>query len=150
MPANPPVNMPRISPYLLYEDVAAALEWLAATFGLQERMRLPGPDGQVAHAEMEFADGVVMMGCPGGDYKNPQRLGGVTQQLYVYVDDVDAHFQHAKDAGAKILAEPKDQFYGDRNYGVEDLEGHHWYFTQHVRDVSPEEMNSLMQEGADS
>lgn len=139
MPANPPANMPRITPYLLYEDVAAALGWLSRTFGLRERMRLPGPDGTITHAEMELADGVVMLGCPGPDYQNPRRLGHVTQQLYVYVDDVDEHFQHARESGARILEEPEDQFYGDRRYGAEDLEGHHGYFAQHVRDVAAED-----------
>ena len=140
MPANPPENMPRITPYLLYEDVAATLDWLSSTFGFRERMRLPGPDGKITHAEMELADGVIMMGCPGPDYQNPKRVGHVTQNLYVYVDDVDKHFEHAKGAGATILTEPEDQFYGDRRYGVEDREGHHWYFAQHVRDVAPEDM----------
>ena len=140
MPANPPENMPRITPYLLYEDVAGALDWLARTFGFSERMRLPGPDGVINHAEMELADGVIMLGHPGSDYRSPKRLGHVTQHLYVYVDDVDKHFEHARGKGATILAEPEDQFYGDRRYGVEDIEGHHWYFAQHVRDVAPEDM----------
>lgn len=142
MPANPPENMPRITPYLLYEDVAGALAWLASAFGFRERMRLPGPDAKITHAEMEFADGVVMMGHPGPNYENPKRLGHVTQSLYIYVDDVDEHFKRAKEAGAKILEEPRDQFYGDRRYAAEDPEGHHWYFAQHVRDVGPADMKS--------
>lgn len=137
MPANPPENMPRISPYLYYEDVAAALEWLARAFGLKERLRMPGPDGGITHAEMECADGVVMMGCPGPDYRSPKRLGQTTQSLYVYVDDVDKHCERAREAGATILEEPQDQFYGDRRYSAEDPEGHVWYFAQHVRDVEP-------------
>jgi uncharacterized glyoxalase superfamily protein PhnB len=140
MPANPPENMPRITPYLLYEDVEAALAWLAKAFGLKERMRMPGPDGKIVHAEMVLADGLVMMGCPGPDYRNPKRLGQVTQNLYVFVDDVDKHFQHARESGAKILEEPVDQFYGDRRYSAEDPEGHQWFFATHVRDVSPEDM----------
>ncbi len=140
MPANPPENMPRLTPYLLYEDVAGALDWLAKTFGFRERMRLSGPDGTVNHAEMELAEGVVMMGCPGSDYRNPKRIGHVTQELYVYVDDVDKHFDQAKRAGATIHEEPQDQFYGDRRYRAEDPEGHHWSFAQHVRDVAPEDM----------
>ena len=140
MPANPPENMPRITAYLLYEDVDSALGWLAKTFGFRERMRLAGPDGKTNHAEMELADGVIMMGCPGPEYQNPKRIGHVTQQLYVYVDDVDKHFEHAKEAGATIFEEPQDQFYGDRRYGAEDLEGHHWSFAQHVRDVAPEDL----------
>jgi PhnB protein len=142
MPANPPKDMPRITPYLYYEDVAAALAWLARAFGFRERLRMPGPDGSVMHAEMQLADGVVMMGRPGPDYRSPKRLGQVTQSLYVYVDDVNAHFRRAKDAGAKVIEEPADQFYGDRRYGAEDPEGHLWYFAQHVRDVSPEEMKA--------
>jgi len=140
MPENPPENMPRITPYLLYEDVESMLEWLSAAFGLEERMRLPGPDGRIGHAEMALQDGVVMMGRPGPEYRNPKRIGHVTQELYVYVDDVDAHFARAKRAGATILEEPTDQFYGDRRYRAADPEGHHWCFATHVRDVSAAEM----------
>lgn len=140
MPDNPPKHMPRITPYLYYKDVAGALDWLSRAFGFSERFRMAGADGSVAHAEMELADGVIMMGCPGPDYKNPKSLGSVTQNIFVYVDAVDNHFEQAKASGAKILQEPKDQFYGDRTYGAEDPEGHHWYFAQHIRDVTPEEM----------
>ena len=140
MPQNPPANMPRITPYLYYEDVAAALDWLARAFGFSERMRLAGPDGRVQHAEVEFAGGVVMMGCPGPEYRNPKRLGQTTQNVYVYVDAVDRHYEQAKRAGAKILHEPADQFYGDRRYGVEDPEGHQWYFATHLRDVASADM----------
>jgi PhnB protein len=140
MPENPPEDMPRITAYLYYQDVAAALAWLARAFGFHERMRLPGPQGSIAHAEMELADGVIMLGCPSPEYRNPKRLGQATQSLYVYVEDVDKHFRHAREAGAKILEEPADQFYGDRRYGVEDPEGHLWYFAQRVRDVAPEDM----------
>src|SRR3990172_7096940 len=140
MPANPPENMPRVTPYLLYEDVASALAWLTQAFGLRERLRIPMPDGKIGHAEMELADGVVMMGCPGPEYHNPKRVGHVTQELYVYVDDVDKHFARAKEAGAVILEAPADQFYGDRRYRAVDPEGHHWSFAQHVRDVAPEDL----------
>ena len=142
MPANPPQDTPRVTPYLLYENVAEALTWLARAFGLREGLRMQGPDGRIVHAEMRLADGLVMMGCPGADYRNPKRLGGVTQTIHVYVDDVDAHHERARAAGAKILAPPADQFYGDRRYAAEDPEGHHWYFAQHVRDVSEEEMKA--------
>jgi PhnB protein len=145
MPANPPENMPRITAYLLYEDVGAALEWLAKTFGFRERMRLPGPEGRVVHAEMELADGVVMLGHPGPDYRNPKRIGHVTQMLYVYVDDVDEHYERTVRAGANILEEPADMFYGDRRYGVEDLEGHRWSFATHTREVAPEDMKPPQQ-----
>ncbi len=146
MPSNPPENTPRITPYLLYEDVAAAIDWLAAAFGFRERMRIPGPAGKVAHAEMELADGLIMMGCPGPQYLNPKRLGQPTQHLYVYVDGVNDHFERARKAGAKIVEEPKDQFYGDRRYGAEDPEGHRWYFAEHIRDISAEEMKAAAQQ----
>ncbi|MFQ5738240.1 MAG: VOC family protein [Acidobacteriota bacterium] len=141
MPANPPENMPRITPYLLYEDAAAAVDWLARTFGFSERLRMPGPDGKVAHAEMELAGGVIMLGHPGPDFQSPKRHGHVCQLVHVYVDDVDEHFAHARSAGARILSDPEDKFYGDRSYSAEDLEGHHWFFAQHVRDVPLEEMH---------
>ena len=140
MPANPPANMPRITAYLSYENVAAMLDWLTLAFGFKERVRMPGPDGKVMHAEVELADGVVMMGCPGPDYRNPKRLGQTTVGLYVYVDDVDKHFQTAKGAGAQITEPPTDQFYGDRRYTAVDPEGHVWFFATHVRDIAPEDM----------
>jgi PhnB protein len=141
---------PTITPYLLYNDVAAALDWLARAFSLSEYGdRFTGPDGNVSHAAMRLGDGVVMMGCPGPQYRNPRSLSAVTQQLYVKVDDVDAHFARAKKTGAKILEELNDTFYGHRRYGAEDPEGHHWYFAQHIRDVSPEEMKRAMEERSD-
>ncbi len=139
MTQNPPARTPRIAPYLLYEDVAGALDWLADAFGFRERLRFAGPDGSVSHAEMAFQDGMIMMGDPGEEYRSPKRSGGWPQQVHVYVDDVNAHYEHAKNAGAAIVAEPQDQPYGDRRYDAEDLEGHRWSFAQHIRDVSPEE-----------
>ena len=114
MVQNPPDNMPRITPYLLYEDVESALTWLSQAFGLRERLRFPGPEGKLVHAEMELEDGVILMGWPGPDYRSPKRLGQVTHHVYIYVNDVDAHFEQAKRAGATILEPPQDQFYGDR------------------------------------
>ena len=138
MVRNPPEGSPQVTPYLLYEDVDGAVDWLTRVFGFSERMRLKGPDGRANHAEIQMGDGVVMMGNPGADYQNPKRRGGATQLLYVYVEDVDRHFEAAKAAGATILREPADQFYGDRTYGAEDPEGHHWSFAQRVREVASE------------
>ena len=141
MTASPIPAGPRIMPYLLYEDVGAALEWLSQAFGFEKHgQSFAGPDGRLSHAEMRLGDGMLMMGCPGPTYQNPKRLGHVTQHLYIYVEDADTHCEHARRAGATILQEPKDQFYGDRTYAASDPEGHTWYFAQHVRDVSPEEM----------
>ncbi len=142
MPQNPPEGYPTVMPYLLYEDSDAALTFLVKAFGFTEKVRMTDDSGRVDHAEVQLKDGVIMLGTPPGDYKSPAKLGGKTQSVYVYVDDVDAHYERAKRAGAKIVREPQDQFYGDRNYGVEDPEGHEWYFGTHVRDVSPEEMQA--------
>ena len=135
MPAKPPEDMPRITPYLYYEDLDHAIDWLIETFGLAERSRMSNPEGKTSHAEMSLGEGVVMMGHPGPDYQNPKRHGHVCQLVHVYVDDVDEHCDSARAAGATILSEPEDKAYGDRVYSAEDIEGHHWFFAQHVRDV---------------
>ena len=139
MPGNPPQGFSRITPYLLYEDVPAALDWLSRCFGFAERLRFAGDDGTVNHAEMELMDGVIMLGNPGPDYRSPKRLGGVTQLVHVYVGDIDQHCRSARSEGATILRELADKEYGDRSYVAEDLEGHQWMFGQHVRDVSPKD-----------
>jgi uncharacterized glyoxalase superfamily protein PhnB len=139
MAKNTPQNYPRVTPYLLYEDVPAALDWLTGAFGFRERLRFTSEDGTVNHAEMEYADGVIMLGDPGDTYRNPKRSGSVTVQMHVYVDDVDAHFERARAAGATIKGEPMDKEYGDRSYSAADLEGHFWTFGQHIRDVKAED-----------
>lgn len=138
MSANPPAGYPRICPYLNYEDTGAMIDWLARAFGLVERHSIRGAEGQVMHAEMALDDGVVMMGSPGGAFRNPKRLGQVTQSLYIHVDDVDAHCARARAAGAEIIEEPADQEYGDRRYGARDPEGHHWYFASRLDGSEPE------------
>jgi uncharacterized glyoxalase superfamily protein PhnB len=142
MAQNPPDNFPRITPYLLYEDVDAAVDWLVKAFGFTEHLRMKGPDGKANHAEIRLGDGVVMLGNPGTTYKNPRHRGGATQLIHVYVDDLDRHYEAAKARGAYISQEPADQFYGDRTYMAEDPEGHHWSFAQHIRDVDLAEMQA--------
>jgi uncharacterized glyoxalase superfamily protein PhnB len=139
MPKNPPDGMPRITPYLLYEEVAGALDFLANAFGFRERLRAADPEGTVNHAEMRLEDGVIMMGHPGPSHVSPKRSGRPGAQVYVYVDDLDAHFERAKAAGATILSEPHEPGYGDRRYDAEDPEGNRWSFAQHVQDIPPEE-----------
>jgi PhnB protein len=124
-------STPRITPYLLYEDLRGALDWLAKAFGFS--LRHPIPDGEFAHAEMQVGDdGVIMMGYPGPQYRNPKRQGQPTQNLYVRVESLDSHFDRAVKAGAIVLEKPTDQPYGDRRYGVEDPEGHRWYFAEEI------------------
>ena len=140
MPSTPPEGFPRITPYLLYEDCAAALDFLTKAFGFTEDVRMAGPDGKVNHAEVRLADGVVMMGTPGPDYQNPSRHGHVNATVYVYVDDVDKHFEQARGAGAKVIFEPQDQFYGDRSYMAEDPQGQQWGFATNIKDFDPATM----------
>ena len=122
-----------ITPYLLYEDVDAALKFLSKAFGFKTSGdQFRGEDGKTTHASMQLGDDMIMMGCPGPKYKNPKRLGQATQNLYIDISGVDAHFARAKKAGAKILEEPADQVYGQRRYGAEDPEGHRWYFAQDI------------------
>jgi PhnB protein len=135
MVQNPPRGYPRISPYLYYEDVGAALQWLADAFGFTERMRMNGPDGAISHAEMDLDGGVIMLGHPSDSYESPARHGHSHHLVHVYVDDVDGHFARAEAAGAKIVARVETKPYGDRNYIAEDPEGQQWTFAQHVEDV---------------
>jgi uncharacterized glyoxalase superfamily protein PhnB len=121
--------MQTVTPYLLYEDAATALEFLSEAFGFEETMRIETLDGRVAHAEARLGDGEVHLGQPLKS-SGPRRLGGTTVLLYVYVDDVDAHCELARAAGAVIVEEPADQPYGERRYRSRDPEGHSWYFAQ--------------------
>ncbi|MHC4548179.1 MAG: VOC family protein [Planctomycetota bacterium] len=134
--------MQRVIPYLLYADAAAALAFLCRAFGFEEREKIPGPDGTLVHAEVGYRQNVVMLATAVGDlgHASPRDLPDRHALIVCYVDDVDAHCVHAKAAGAEILAEPEDQFYGDRTYRARDPEGHEWYFHTHVRDVPPEEL----------
>ena len=128
-----------IVPYLLYEDVDAALDFLSRAFGFREHLRFTGSEGYVNHAEMRLGDGVIFLGDPGEDYRNPKRLGRETVGIHVRVDDVDAHYERARAAGATITEEPSDQAYGDRRYTAVDPEGHKWFFAESIADVTPED-----------
>jgi uncharacterized glyoxalase superfamily protein PhnB len=120
--------MGRIAPYLLYEDTAAAIDFLTSAFGFDETMRMTDDEGRVSHAELRLGDDSVMLGYPGEDYKSPKKADHRSGLVHVYVDDVDAHFERAKAAGAEIITEPSDQEYGDRRYDTYDLEGQFWSF----------------------
>ncbi len=131
--------MQTITPYLLYEDVEAALDFLARAFGFEEVLRYTGAEGYVNHAEMRLGEGRIYMGDPGDDYRNPRRLDARTLGIYVEVDDVDALCERARAAGAEITEEPTDKEYGHRTFSARDPEGHWWFFGQPIRDVTPEE-----------
>ncbi len=145
MPSNPPKGVPQIYPRLAYRDPTKAVAWLSEAFGFRERerARLSTNEGQISLTEMELGAGVVMIGTAGGhDLESPVTLGAGTQMVIVYVDGVDEHCTRAKQMGARIVMELRDQPWGDRRYEALDLEGHRWYFAEHVRDVDPREWKS--------
>jgi uncharacterized glyoxalase superfamily protein PhnB len=115
-----------ISPYLYYDDGVAALEFLVKAFGFQERMRTVETDGVLRHGEAAFGNAVVMLASV--PEASPNTLGRPTAGMYVRVDDVDAHCERARAAGATIETEPEDKPYGERMYGVRDPGGHQWWF----------------------
>jgi uncharacterized glyoxalase superfamily protein PhnB len=133
---------PGVIPMIAYEDGVAALDWLASAFGFRERTRMAGKDGRISHAEMETGEGLIMLASPTPDYESPRRhresceparrwsaVPWVIDGVLVYVDDVVAHYERARRAGARILSEPEADDYGHR-YRAEDLEGHRWMFLQ--------------------
>jgi uncharacterized glyoxalase superfamily protein PhnB len=133
--------MAAIVPMLSYEDPGAAADWLVEAFGFEEQLRFADEGGKVSHVELRLGDGVVMLGNPGPDYRSPKRhreeceaaarwssVPYVVDGVLAYVEDVGAHFERARQAGATILSEPEDQPHGDRHYRAEDVEGHRWMF----------------------
>ena len=127
-----------VVPILVYEDVGKAIDWLCGTFGFRERLRAAGPGGSVTHAQLDIAEGAVMLGRQGAEFR-PPRPNEVSQFLHVRVEDVDKHFENARQCGARILKSPTDMPFGERQYTVEDLGGHRWTFSQSIADVAPEE-----------
>ena len=122
---------PQVIPYLFYRDVGAALDFLTRAFGFKEEMRHGTPSGGI-HGEASFQGQLVMMGQGGSghgqDLKPPTESGGATMGVFIYLDDVDRHYEVARAAGAEIVHPPKDAPYG-RNYWANDPEGHPWFFT---------------------
>jgi len=127
---------------VFYQDPKAALAWLEKAFGFELSMLLEDAEGNVAHSQMELGDSYIMVGQEwSADHKSPKSIGGKnTQTLHIQIDDdLEAHYQRAKAAGAEIMAEPETQFYGDRTYRCRDPEGHIWTVSQTVKIVSREE-----------
>ena len=143
-----PAGWPRISSAVFYADAAVAIDWLCEVFGFEVRLRIDGEGGRIEHSELTFGDGLIMVGSVGGSSgrkqplpsQSPRALGGAnTQMLCIYVDDVDAHAAHVRQAGARIIDEPTttdygEEYWSDRAYRAEDFEGHQWWFMQRVRD----------------
>jgi PhnB protein len=131
-----------ITPYLIVDGAAKAIEFYKTVFGAKERMRLGGPDGKVGHAELEIGGSVVMLADEHPDWGAlaPPTVGGTPVSLHHYVEDADAVAAKAIAAGAALKRPVENQFYGDRLGTVVDPFGHIWHISTHVEDVSPEEI----------
>jgi uncharacterized glyoxalase superfamily protein PhnB len=134
----------RIIPGMRYRNAPAAIEWLCKAFGFEKHLVVPDQDGGIAHAQLTFGDGMIMLSSvDGGDFgrlmKHPDEIGGCeTQSAYVIVPDCDAHYARAKAAGAVMLRDVQDEDYGGRGYTCRDLEGHIWSFGSYDPWVSSE------------
>jgi len=141
-----------VTPYLVIDGRRAseALDFYTRAFNAKELMRMPGPDGGIAHAEMQLGDSRIMLAdeSPKMNAYGPNHYKGSPVTLHVYVPDVDATTKQASAAGATVVRPLADQFYGDRSAGLKDPFGHTWHLSTHIRDVSVEEMKQHMHEMA--
>jgi PhnB protein len=137
-----PDSYPRVIPYLSVDGASSAIDFYTKVFAAKERVRMPGPDGKIGHAELEIGDSLLMLSdaIPGMGGQTPHSLGGTPVTLMVYVEDVDAVFDRAIKAGATEERKVENQFYGDRAGQFVDPFGHKWFVATHVEDVPPDEM----------
>ncbi|HEY3013025.1 MAG TPA: VOC family protein [Gemmatimonadales bacterium] len=149
MAKNPiPQGYHTVTPNIVVRDAPRALEFYRKAFGADETLRMPGPDGRIMHAEFRIGDSVMML-CdemPDMAAKSPEAYGGSPVGFYVYVEDVDAAWKRAVDAGAKPTMPLQDMFWGDRTGRLEDPFGHVWNLAQHVADLTPEEIQRGQEE----
>ncbi len=141
MPTNRSVPANILLPHVGYQNFAEAIEWLSKTFGFVEHYRYGEPS---SGAQVHLGDAWIMVRQARPGCASPAQLGYGTQSLSIFVDDVDAHFRRTKSAGAKIVEDLHQTEYGELQYGVEDLDGHHWLFSRHARDVSPDEWGAKL------
>jgi len=137
-----PEGYQSVSPALAVDGAGEAIEFYKRAFGAKERNRMPGPEGTIAHAELEIGDSVVMLSdpFPQSTVRAPRELGGTSVGIFVYVEDVDAVFEQAVKEGATVTMALEDMFWGDRFGSLTDPYGHSWSLATHVEDVPPEEM----------
>ena len=136
-----------ITPYLVCQGAADAIAFYTAAFGATETVRMPGPGGNVMHAELRIGSSMLMLSDenPERGALSPQTVGGSPVSIFIYTEDVDAVFARAVEAGAKGVAPPTDMFWGDRFAQLVDPFGHSWAIATHKEDVSGEEMEKRMQ-----
>ncbi len=138
---NRSVPTDTVLPHIIYQNVTDALAWLTRTFGFTEHYRYGEP---VSGAQVYLGKACIMLKSARSGGASPAQLGHQTQYLTVFVDDVDGHYERTKSAGARIVEELNETCYGERQYGVVDLDGHHWLFSQHARDLSPAEWGATI------
>jgi PhnB protein len=137
-----PEGYHNVTPYLIVDGAAKAIDFYRKVFAATEKMRMAAPGGKVGHAELTIGDSMIMLADehPEMDHRGPHAFKGAAVSLMVYVPDVDATVKTALAAGAKVVRPVENQFYGDRMGTIEDPFGHRWYVATHVEDVPPEEM----------
>ena len=141
MISNRSVPPDTVLPHVMYRNLPEAIAWLTRTFGFTECYRYGNP---LSGAQMQIGAVWIMLKQAKPDEKSPSQLGYGTQSLTIFLEDVDAHFQKTKAAGAKLLEDLHETVYGELQYAAEDLDGHHWLFSRHARDVNPEEFGATL------
>ena len=132
---NRSVPVDTVLPHVTYKDLSRAIAWLTTIFGFLEHYRYGDP---VQGAQLHLGKAFIMVNSARPGQSSPAELNGATQSLTVFVEDVESHYAHAQAAGARIVEALHETEYGEKQYGAEDVEGHHWLFSRHARDVSPE------------
>ena len=137
-----PPDFHSVTPHLIVRGCDEAIRFYVAAFGATELFRMPGPEGKVMHAELRIGNSIIMLADESPQWKclSPLSIGGTSTALHLYVEDCDATFQRALDAGATSIMPLSDMFWGDRYGKVADPFGHEWSIATHIEDVSPEEM----------
>jgi uncharacterized glyoxalase superfamily protein PhnB len=138
---NRSVPTDAILPHITYERVEDAIVWLTNAFGFKEHYRYGSP---VTGAQMYLEAAWIMLNSAQSGRASPAKVGCATQSLTIFVDDATGHFARAKAVGCKIVEDLHETAYGERQYGVLDVEGHHWLFSQHIRDVDPSDWGAIV------
>ena len=146
MLTNRSVPVDTVIPHLVYRSVRDAITWLTHTFGFEEHFRYGEAEGTISGAQMHLGNAWIMLHGARDGSASPGQLGGRTQSLTIFVEEIDAHYEHTKSAGAKIVEDLHETVYGERQYGVEDFDGHLWIFSRHARDLSPGDWGATVSE----
>ncbi|MGH6878752.1 MAG: VOC family protein [Rhizomicrobium sp.] len=146
--AQPSPEPGALTPYIIVKNAASAIAFYETVFGAREEYRLPGPDGQIGHAELTIGAGRLMLADehPAFGALSPPSIGGTPVKLHLYVEDVDATIACAEKEGATVLRPAQDQFYGDRSGMIADPFGHQWFLGTRKENITPEEMQRRYRE----